>query len=110
MPRNRTAQIVKQYASNCTSAESAVFCLARTSTMVADLISVLLGWLPYTASRSTGARDEDDTSHPSLSELLKHPGLEKLAANASVRPVLGAARMLSKDSLIPPDHLVSPLL
>lgn len=75
--------------------------------MVADVISVLLGWLPYTLKQAETV--DSDVTHPSLSQLLKHPGIEKLAANPSVKPVLGAARMLSKDSMLPPDHLARSL-
>ena len=67
-----------------------------------DLFSVLRKWLPYTVAGQRRANDTD----PALSALLKHPGLQSIALDENVQPVLGAARMLSGDSLLPDDHMV----
>lgn len=47
-----------------------------------------------------------DATCPTLSPLLEHQRLRDIAENTDVKPVLGAARMLSKDSMLPDDHLV----
>lgn len=74
--------------------------------VVGNILSVLMSWLPYTARTSL----HKGGTEPSLSRLLKEPGMEKLADNPDVKPVLGAARMLSKDSDLPDDHLFTALL
>lgn len=71
---------------------------------IQDAMNVLLSWLPYTSRKSLDSRAEDTC--PTLSPLLQHPRLRDLAENTDVKPVLGAARMLSKDSILPDDHLV----
>jgi hypothetical protein len=73
---------------------------------VQDILAVLRRWFPYTVH---GAGSDVDHTCPTLSPLLKHPGLRDLASTADVKPVLGAARMLSADSLLPLDHMVCEL-
>jgi hypothetical protein len=68
-----------------------------------DLLTKLRSWLPYTIA---GQRRNGRNTDPALSVLLKHPGLEAMALDEEVHPVLGAARMLSGDSLLPNDHMV----
>jgi hypothetical protein len=68
-----------------------------------DILAVLRRWLPYTV---LGASSDVDHTCPTLSPLLNHPGLRDLARDVDVTPVLGAARMLSDDSLLPSDHMV----
>lgn len=69
---------------------------------VHDILTVLQRWFPYTAS----AGKEVKSDHPALSKLLQRPELESLASNPDIQPMLGAARMLSGDSLLPDDHMV----
>jgi hypothetical protein len=76
---------------------------------IEDFVAILLQWLPYTARRAIKVPVKEDDTHPSLSPLLQHPGLAELASNPNVKPVLGAARMLSKDSNLPDDHMVRHL-
>lgn len=86
------------------SATCSLFTCATMS--IQEAMNVLLSWLPYTAKKSMGMVSKTDNTCPTLSPLLEHPRLRKLAENEDVKPVLGAARMLSKDSALPDDHLV----
>ena len=69
---------------------------------VQEILGVLQRWFPYTA----GAARTPTSDCPTLSKLLKRPELESLANNPDIQPMLGAARMLSGDSLLPDDHMV----
>eukprot|EP00892_Ulva_mutabilis_P010389 jgi/Ulvmu1/7722/UM039_0028.1 len=78
--------------------------------VIHDAMAVMLSWLPFTAKRSMGIVPQADSTCPTLSPLLEHPRLRDIAENTDVKPVLGAARMLSKDSMLPDDHLFTALL
>jgi hypothetical protein len=76
---------------------------------VSDFLSTLTKWLPYTLHASIFADSKDaldPTNSPLLQDHRDRPLLVALAGNPDVKPVLGASRMLSKDSTLPSDHLV----
>lgn len=74
--------------------------------MIQDTMNTLISWIPYTVRKSMGMVARTTETDPTLSTLLQHPRLQKLAENSDVKPVLGAASMLSKDGSLPDDHLV----